>query len=253
MRRKIGQLSSLRGNTGRLLRKHFAKLGDLEVVEAEAPLRLQPMPCDLKYAKPREPDRCVYVFCARRQHRATSIVFWKTSAYIDLVGLDGVRRIERFILTPAVRREIEKFDAGKKFNVGRAFILKAPVDHDTVASGRARTKARLATSRGRTIHRAAQTRWSLRAAEARLVKAKGDLADTANAHKPQSPKMETARVRVREAKVAVLTARERADDAWRKAKKLSKKISRTFTRHQAKGFDLSTRNGLHRYNFEVAA
>jgi hypothetical protein len=111
--------------TARILQKQF---GDLELIDARENLRLQPMRCDVETAVRKDPSNCVFAKAASRQFGATAVLFWRNSAYVDLLGFDGVRRIERFIVRKDMRELIEAFDRGQAFNEGRAFVLHKPTN-----------------------------------------------------------------------------------------------------------------------------
>ena len=116
-------------------------LGDLEVVDAPADLRVFIQPQDVKSATAKDPGCCVFAQACKRQFSATKVIFWRAIAYVDLPGPDGKRRVERFLLSPAMRDLIENFDRGNKVADSAGFQLKAPSPGRTLA-GQAEYKTR---------------------------------------------------------------------------------------------------------------
>lgn len=99
--------------------------GELEVVEAKKELRVQPNDLDIASAIQGDPRNCVFSRACQRQWGSTFVVFFGTVAYLDLLGPDGVRRIERFVLSRAAKRFIKAFDAGETMDP-RGFSLLPP-------------------------------------------------------------------------------------------------------------------------------
>jgi hypothetical protein len=133
-----------------IVAKHLhTQFGDLPIVEAKEPLRLQPIRADVEGAIMKDPCACVFARCAQRQFGATRMVFWKSIAYVDLVGKDGIRRIERFLVTPTMMRLIERFDRGEPIEEGRAFILNPPSAHSTRHAAKMYTRKRRKTELGK--------------------------------------------------------------------------------------------------------
>jgi hypothetical protein len=102
----------------------------LPIVEAKENLRLQPEPCDAKGADAQDPSNCLLVHTAKRQFGCRAVVFWKTSAYLDLLAPNGQRRVERFVCSKKTRELIQQFDQGQKFKIGTAITLIAPAYND---------------------------------------------------------------------------------------------------------------------------
>jgi hypothetical protein len=101
--------------------------GDLEVRDAKADLRIPVIAEDVKKAKRRDPERCVLAQACMREFASSAVVFFKSRAYVDLVGDDGVRRVERFIVNGAAREVVEAFDREEPVPAGgRWLVLKAP-------------------------------------------------------------------------------------------------------------------------------
>jgi hypothetical protein len=105
--------------------------GDVEVIDAEKDLRVFIKPEDVSSAKTKDPGCCVFAQACKRQFAATKVMFWKSVAYVELPGKDGHRRVERFILSPAMRSLIEDFDKGNPVALSAGFELKRPPPHLT--------------------------------------------------------------------------------------------------------------------------
>jgi len=108
--------------------------GDLEVVDAEKDLRVFIRPSDVKGAKTKDPGHCVFAKACRRQFDASKVMFFKSVAYVDLPGEDGVRRVERFQMTPTMRTLVESFDRGQPIRDVAGFELRKPRPSYTLES-----------------------------------------------------------------------------------------------------------------------
>lgn len=101
--------------------------GDLEVRDADDDLRVQITAGDVKKGKRKDPTRCALAQACAREYGSTAAVFFKTCAYVDVVDEDGVRRVERFVLSSEARKLVEEFDRGQQvLSGGRLMVLKAP-------------------------------------------------------------------------------------------------------------------------------
>lgn len=115
---------------------------EVEIVDAKYPLLIQPSPDDLVGADPKDPGNCVLVHTVRRQHGAQMLIVWKKVAYCDLIGIDGVRRVNRLMVTRDATKLITDFDNGKPFEIGRAIVFDAPSKNQTLKAGRKRLQAK---------------------------------------------------------------------------------------------------------------
>jgi hypothetical protein len=97
----------------------------LPVVEAKHALRIQPSASDLSNSVRHDAQRCVFSQCARRMWGSHRVVFFGSTAYLDLLDSYGRRRVERFLISADGRRLIRDFDAGKKIKL-RGFVLRPP-------------------------------------------------------------------------------------------------------------------------------
>lgn len=116
-----------RGRSGQQSAVLDRTFGDLEVRDAEDDLRVQITAGDVKKGKRKDPTRCAMAQACAREYGSTAAVFFKTCAYVDVVDEDGVRRVERFVLSSEARKLVEGFDRGQQvLSGGRLMVLKAP-------------------------------------------------------------------------------------------------------------------------------
>lgn len=130
------------GVTEEAIRRFF---DGLEVIEAKRELRIQPNAVDSKDAVRDDPTACVFSRACQRVYGSQAVLFFKTIAYVDLLGTrgksKGKRRIERFTIGHAGRKFIRDFDAGKVTSPA-GFVLLPPSQCATLV-GVAQSKARL--------------------------------------------------------------------------------------------------------------
>lgn len=133
--------TNARGRTSAQQEALTRTFGDLPVVDAKTDLRVPIMPVDIKKGVRKDPVRCALAQACIREWGSTAAVFFKTRAYVDIVGEDGVRRVERFTLSPASREVVESFDRGKPVpSDGRQMVLSAPTPGQTLDAEYARNK-----------------------------------------------------------------------------------------------------------------
>lgn len=216
---------------------------DAEVVDAKEPLRLQPQPCDLVGADPKDPGNCVLVHTARRMYDARLIIFWKTLAYVELIGRDGKRRIERFKCSNEAVRQIEAFDRGQPICRGAAIVLLPFSRSERRAAKVKRLIAYHATRAGKITGRRNHLKRRVRLAEERVNRAKASL---------HTAKRDDNVCESKSAKAIVVAAESRLGEA-------QKQLSAFLKNHPAKKgpsvvFDLTTRNGaIGAYKFTPSA
>jgi hypothetical protein len=129
--------------------------GDLEVRDAKNDLRIPIIAEDVKRADRKDPERCVLAQACMREFASSAVIFFKSRAYVDLVGDDGVRRVERFIMTTAAREVVAAFDRGEPVPAGgRWLVLRAPTKSTTLEADRKRDRRRRAALRKGTYVRA---------------------------------------------------------------------------------------------------
>jgi hypothetical protein len=240
----------VKNKVGEIAKKLREAFGDLRVVDGCIPLRLQPMQCDVDGATPKDPTNCVYARAAKRQYGATKVIFWKTCAYADLVGKDGIRRVERFLIRRDVLDLIEKFDRGQPFEAGRAFdLIVPPYGSKIKVKARAEKERRRENKKHRAvIDRAHGAKRRVKVAEARLQQAVTKLQEVRTTEKPQSPSLKLAAEQVKNEKVAVRQAKNDAARLVKAADKIKKRDSSNYPGRNPQTFDLTVRNGLHHYN-----
>lgn len=99
--------------------------GGLPVIDATENLRVFVNKEDIAKSVRSDPKRCVYAQACKRLFGATTILFLRSVAYVDLPDENNVRSINRFTLTANVRKKIEEFDKTGKAHPG-GFLLVAP-------------------------------------------------------------------------------------------------------------------------------
>lgn len=123
---------------GRSAEQHAAltrTFSGLEVRDAKADLRIPVNAEDVARAERKNPERCVFAIACQRHFGSTAAVFFKTFAYVDIKGEDGVRHVERFVVNGAARKLIAQFDKAGPEGVpadDRWLILRAPAPGQTL-------------------------------------------------------------------------------------------------------------------------
>lgn len=120
------------------IKRHW---GDVEVVDASKDLRVFIQPEDVSSATAKDPGCCVFAQACKRQFAATKVFFWKSVAYVELPGVDGKKRVERFQLGPNMRDLIENFDKGLPVSEMAGFELKKPRPSYTLDGKLAKNRA----------------------------------------------------------------------------------------------------------------
>lgn len=120
--------------------------GDLEVVEATAPLHLQPQRCDIDTAERDDPANCAFSRACQRMYGSSVVLFFGTVAYVDLLDEHGERKIFRFSIGQAARDFIKAFDAGEDVKPG-GFRLSPPPPGETLDGIAKRRRSREARIR----------------------------------------------------------------------------------------------------------
>lgn len=107
--------------------------GDLEVRDAKDDLRVAIHQGDVAKGKRKDPENCALAQACMREFDSTAAVFFKSRAYVDVLGEDGVRRVERFVLSPEARKIVASFDGGRRVPAGgRLIVLSAPAPSETL-------------------------------------------------------------------------------------------------------------------------
>lgn len=220
------------------------EFGGLEILDAKVPLRLQPMPCDVIGATPKDPTNCVFARTSRRMYGSIKVLFWQFWAYVDLVGEDGVRRVYRYRITQAMHRLLAAFDRGEPIEQGRAFVLLPPSKGSTLLAQRRRSKQDGRTKRGKLARRVVQVRRNLKSA-AIEVKTAIERLNEAKASKCKAD-VQAAAMRRREAQARLIEHTKVATEIENQIK--VRKYTLTSPK-KATSFDMTVRNGLHKYTF----
>ena len=131
--------------------------GDVEVVDAEKDLRVFIQPDDVTNASIKDPGCCVFAQACKRQFSASKVLFWKSVAYVELPGPTGLRRVERFSMSPQMRDLVENFDRGNAIATVAGFELKAPRPSYTLAAKAAKQKRHTDNKRQARINGTAST------------------------------------------------------------------------------------------------
>lgn len=220
------------------------EFGGLEVVDAREPLRIQPMECDVHGATVKDPTNCVFARAARRQYGALKVLFWKSTAYVDLVSEDGVRRVHRYLVSAPMYELLAAFDRGEPIEQGRAFILKPPSPVNRLPHLRARARERKKTEKGKLSARASAVRKALTKAKCAVECAEHSLKEAKR--KECKEEIQQAAQRRREARARLLKQTEVAVEIEKQI--LSRKYNLTSPREPTV-FDMTVRNGKGKYNF----
>jgi hypothetical protein len=145
MRKKMKKSIRTKGD---LASKEIQRIwGDVPVVDAKKDLRVVVQPCDVGDAKVKDPGHCVFARACRRSFGSTKVLFFRQVAYVELPCNDGTKRVERFLLTHAMRELIATFDRGQPVLPEGGFELKAPNPSHTLAGMKADKVRRKATVR----------------------------------------------------------------------------------------------------------
>lgn len=114
--------------------------GALPIREATAPLTIVLKDEDFDKAIPHDRANCVFSCCCRRAFTCSAVAFYRTVAYVDLPDAKGNRAVYRFMTSPDMLEVIHKFDSnGKRFGIGRQYVLLPPTPSQTVAGSRQRS------------------------------------------------------------------------------------------------------------------
>lgn len=211
---------------------------NIEIVESTYPLLVQPTKVDVVGATPKDPNNCVFNRAIKRMYGSQVAIFWKKVAYIDLPGTDGVRRVNRFVVSKGATQQLGDFDRGKPFKEGMAIMLDTPPKAQTLKANRKRGKINRAANKKHDDRRKQLTvALNKKRKTAKLL---AERIDKAHANSKQDAK-NIPEIKKRKAVAdAAIKAAENKIAAMDKSKK----------KRAPKQFDLTTRNGaLGNYNF----
>lgn len=88
----------------------------------------------------KDPENCVLAKACSRQLRSNKILFFRSVAYVEHPGTDGVRRVYRYLVGDAARKIIEAFDSGREVRGNVTVVLRAPVESLTLESLRKKSQ-----------------------------------------------------------------------------------------------------------------
>jgi hypothetical protein len=109
------------------IQTHIKRLwGDCEVIDAKKDLRVMILPDDVKGAKRKDPAECVFARACMRSFRSKKMLFYRSTAYVELPDKNGKKRVERFIMDASMRSLVAAFDRGDTVIPEAGFVLKAP-------------------------------------------------------------------------------------------------------------------------------
>ena len=107
--------------------RHLKRLwGECEVIDATANLRVMILPQDVKRARRKDPENCVFAEACKRTFQAKKLLFYRSCAYVELPDEFGKKRVERFVMDTSMRSLVAAFDRGETIIPEAGFLLKAP-------------------------------------------------------------------------------------------------------------------------------
>lgn len=121
--------TNARGRNGQQAEILERTFGDLGVRDARRDLRVPIKAIDVRKGEPRNPEKCALAQACIREFDSSAAVIYVTRAYVDVLDEDGVRWVERFVLSPASRAIVELFDREDRDAIpkdGRLLVLSAP-------------------------------------------------------------------------------------------------------------------------------
>ena len=105
--------------------------------------------------------------CAARELGARTVAFFRGTTYLDRIGPDGERRIERYMNSAAARRLIVAFDSGTQpITADTTLTLLPPYKQFTIADKRERSRKFDQTPAGRARTELSHARTAVRNANA---------------------------------------------------------------------------------------
>ena len=97
----------------------------VEIKEATTPLRVVTIEDDATGAKQKDWSECVFARACKRLFNSTSVAFFRSIAYVEILDESGKPYVERYQMDTKIRDQIEKFDKTGKMPPG-GFVLKPP-------------------------------------------------------------------------------------------------------------------------------
>ena len=137
------------------------------MIDASEPLTLHPLSIDAEGAEPRDPGNCLLAHCAAREFGARSVAFFRGTTYLDRIGPDGGRRIDRYMNSASARRLIVSFDSGTQpITADTMLTLLPPYKQFMIADKRERSRKFDQTPAGRARTELSHARTAVRNANA---------------------------------------------------------------------------------------
>lgn len=218
--------------------------GNLEIKDATTALLLVPTESDFKAAIRKDPRNCGLSRCVGRMFGAQLALFFKRFAYIDMVGQDGKRRVWRYTVSVPAMKQLSAFDRAEHVKTGRAIKLLPPSPGRTMA-GMRKTNIRWRKSDvGKAVAAEQTARSALRVAERELERAQSHYQDAKSEHGSSSPVIKMAEKQKQAASVLLHKARDRAETAAERSKKLRSVSFRASAPIKPRQFDLTVRNAM---------
>jgi hypothetical protein len=142
--------STIAANVSEEVRNYMLRTWNgLEVKDADFDLPVQVLGVDYEHSKAKDMFDCAFIHAVKRAYGATSAIFTKSIAYVDMVMGDSVRKVYRFILTDAARRLIVRFDKAKNdpkilhgLPDGHVFVLRRPLSSKSLDAKKNENKKR---------------------------------------------------------------------------------------------------------------
>jgi hypothetical protein len=221
----------------------------IEIIDAKIPLRLQPIRLDCIGAEPKNPLNCVLVHTANRMFGSKAVLFFKSTAWIDLISPeDNVRRVERFLVTPSGFQHILNLDSGKPFKEGTAIILKPPHPSRQLENKRKYDSRYRQTPIGRLVLQHQVAKGQVKKAAIEYDKAVEKYEQAQENLSATSPKLIEAKQQrlvakktLEKTRLNLATVAEKLKES--ESKKNIGKRGTLVNRRKARRFDLRTRNG----------
>lgn len=97
----------------------------LPVVDAEDTLRIVVNRQDIRGATRLDPNNCVFAQACRRLFNSHAVLFLRRTAYVELPNEDGIRQVNRYMISHETAQKIAHFDKTGEAEEG-GFLLLPP-------------------------------------------------------------------------------------------------------------------------------
>lgn len=102
------------------------------VVDAKHDLHVVILLEDIKNAKPKHFEDCVFALACKRSFNSEKVLLMRSIAYISLPDAKGNYKVQRFYISDQGKKLIADFDRGKLPKPGAGFVFKAPTKSQTL-------------------------------------------------------------------------------------------------------------------------